>query len=172
MKRVMILGQPGAGKSTLARAIGAQTGLPVVHVDLIHWMPGWQERPYDEKVRLATEQELKEAWVFEGGISRTWPHRLARADTLIWLDLPIRLRMWRVFKRTIRDYGRTRPDLPRDCPEQFSAEFWHWIWKTRSTGRIKMQAFVSTAPADKRVYHLRSTAEVSAFLADLETEYA
>ena len=45
MKRVMIVGQPGAGKSTIARQIGQRTGLPVVHIDKIHWMPGWVERP-------------------------------------------------------------------------------------------------------------------------------
>ena len=44
MRRVMIVGQPGAGKSTLAREIGAITHLPVVHIDLIHWRAGWVER--------------------------------------------------------------------------------------------------------------------------------
>lgn len=41
MRRVMIVGHPGSGKSTLARAMGERTGLPVVHIDQIHWRPGW-----------------------------------------------------------------------------------------------------------------------------------
>jgi adenylate kinase family enzyme len=172
MKRVMIVGQPGAGKSTLARAVGAATGLPVVHMDKIHWMPGWQERPVEDKAAMARAEELKDEWVFEGGFSRSWPHRLGRCDTLIWLDLPLSLRAWRVFKRTIRDYGRTRPDLPENCPEQFSGEFWGWIWKTRKTGRIKIGALVSTATAETKVYHLKTPQEVNAFIAQLEDQHA
>ena len=53
MQRVMILGQPGSGKSTLAQKLGACTGLPVFHIDNIHWSPGWVERPSDEKTASA-----------------------------------------------------------------------------------------------------------------------
>ncbi|WP_349775075.1 AAA family ATPase [Frigidibacter sp. SD6-1] len=52
MQRIMIIGQPGAGKSTLAAALGQRTGLPVIHIDHIHWQPGWIERSSDEKTRL------------------------------------------------------------------------------------------------------------------------
>lgn len=68
MRRVMIIGQPGAGKSTLARQIGALTGLPVVHIDHIHWTSGWVERPREEKTRLCGEVHARKSWIFEGGI--------------------------------------------------------------------------------------------------------
>jgi adenylate kinase family enzyme len=55
MQRVMIVGQPGSGKSTLARKLGQRTGLPVIHIDTIHWQPGWVERSWDEKTRLCHE---------------------------------------------------------------------------------------------------------------------
>lgn len=57
MQRIMILGQPGAGKSWLARELGARTGLPVIHMDCIHWQPGWVERPLAEKLQLARAAE-------------------------------------------------------------------------------------------------------------------
>jgi len=172
MKRVMITGQPGAGKSTLARAIGNITGLPIVHVDLIHWMPGWVERDKAEKIRLATIEEAKDSWVFEGGLSQTWENRLARADTLICLDFALSLRAWRVFKRTLRDHGRSRPDLPEECPERFEREFWLWIWNTRRTGKEKMYRLMDKAPADMAVHHLQTPRQVQAFLDELETKYA
>ncbi|KMW58877.1 DNA topology modulation protein [Candidatus Rhodobacter oscarellae] len=172
MKRVMIIGQPGSGKSTLARALGEITGLPVVHVDLIHWMPGWEERPKPEKIEMALAEEAKPEWIFEGGLSATWDNRLARADTLIVLDMPFLLRVWRVFKRTIRDYGRSRADLPEDCPEQFDPEFWAWIWNTRNTARARIRAMATAALETKDVYHLRSPADVRGFLHELETVYA
>lgn len=55
MKRVMIVGQPGAGKSYLARAMGQKTGLPVQHMDMIHWKPGWVERDKAEKLAMDLE---------------------------------------------------------------------------------------------------------------------
>lgn len=167
MQRVMIIGQPGSGKSTLARAMGARTGLPVVHIDRIHWMPGWQERPAPEKGRLCAEVHAQDAWIFEGGHSRTWGERLDRADTLIWLDFPLWLRYWRVVKRTLRHHGRTRPDLPDNCPERFSREFLKWIWDTRHTSRAGMQRWYDSVPAGKKKVRLRKAAEVAAYLRTL-----
>ena len=164
MKRVMIVGQPGSGKSTTARMIGDITGLPVVHVDRIHWMPGWIERPADEKITMSLAEIAKDAWIFEGGHSRTWPQRLERADTLIVLDMPFWLRVWRVFHRTIRHYGQPRPDLPEDCPERFDLEFWQWIWNTRKTGRRNALALIPKAGANTQVHHLRSPRQVRRYL--------
>lgn len=117
MQRVMIIGQPGSGKSTLARNLGLRTGLPVVHIDTIHWQPGWIERSRDEKTRLCYEVEARDCWIFEGGHSVTWENRMARADLLIWIDRSAPLRFWRVLLRTLLQRGRSRPDLPENCPE-------------------------------------------------------
>ncbi|MEM6758854.1 MAG: AAA family ATPase [Pseudomonadota bacterium] len=168
MKRVMILGQPGSGKSTLARQIGSATGLPVVHVDHIHWMSGWVERPKDEKIAMALAEQAKPEWVFEGGLSATKEDRLRRADTLIVIELPYALRMWRVIKRTVRHYGRTRPDLPDGCPEQVSLEFWRWIWNTRHTAREANRNWAAKArELGKAVFFLASRKEVHAFVQGL-----
>jgi len=171
MQRVMIVGQPGSGKSTLARQIGAITGLQVEHIDRIHWMPGWQERDREEKTRLCHEVHARDRWIFEGGHSVTWRERLARCDTYIWVDLPLALRSWRVLKRTLRHYGRSRPDLPEGCPEQISWEFYRWIWDTRKTGRIGPTRCLRSAQKTKAAHHLRSPAEVNRFVADLASAY-
>lgn len=168
MKRVMIVGQPGSGKSTLARLIGEKTGLPVVHMDAaVHWKPGWVERTRPEKNELALGIERREEWVFEGNLSSTYDHRLTRCDTLIVMVFPLALRVWRVVKRTIRDYGRNRPDLPENCPERFDREFYDYIWVTRKTGVDRIMALVDKADADTQVHILRSRREVDYFLANL-----
>jgi len=132
----MIIGQPGSGKSTLARKLGKLLDLPVFYIDQIHWKPGWVERAGPEKDRLCAAVHANDKWVFEGGRSSTWPERLDRADTLIWLDFPLYLRSWRVFMRTVRYYGESRPDLPADCPERFNLEFIQFIWRTRKNHLI------------------------------------
>jgi adenylate kinase family enzyme len=171
MRRIMVIGQPGAGKSTLARKLGELLGLPVVHIDHIHWQSGWVARPGPEKTRLCQEVEAGEAWIFEGGHSRTWDHRLSRAEMLIWIDLPVALRMWRIVKRTVVWHGRSRPDLPENCPEGFHREtlpFWRYVWRTRRTSRARMAGLAAGAPGRVKVVHLQSTGAVRAFLAEVE----
>jgi adenylate kinase family enzyme len=170
MQRVMIIGQPGSGKSTFARRLGALTGLPVVHIDKIHWQPGWVERSRTEKDRLTREVHAREQWIFEGGHSRTWPDRLARADTLIWLDVPLPRRVWRVLRRTVTGLGRTRPDLPDDCPERLDRgflEFLGYIWRTRASARAKIRAIFDAPPPHLALHRARTPAEARALLAAL-----
>ena len=166
MKRVMIIGQPGSGKSTSARQLGAALDLPVVHIDSIFWQAGWVERDDAERVAMARAAAEGEAWVIEGGMSSTWDIRIARADVVIFLDPPFLLRCWRVFKRTVRHYGQTRPDLPEGCPERFDPEFWSYIWRTRNSNRARYADAVDQARAiGKTVAVLHSRRAWEQFLA-------
>ena len=168
MRRVMIIGQPGSGKSTFARKLGGLIHLPVYHIDHIHWESGWVERPGPEKDRLCAEIHGKDRWIFEGGRSSTWPERLARADTLIWLDVPLPIRFARVIWRTIRHWGRNRPDLPDGCPEHFSWEFYQYVWRTRHTSRRRMRDLYNSVPMDKVAIRLSSSANVRKYFDDLK----
>ncbi len=172
MQRVMIIGQPGSGKSTLARHLGDKTFLPVIHIDHIHWKHGWVERDRAEKTRMTLDAIEQSKWIFEGGHSATWPERLARADTLIWLDLPVGLRLRRVIWRSLRYFGQSRPDLPEGCPEQLDWDFLSFIWRTRNSSREKARALYENAPRDKTRYHFTTPAQVHNFLSDLETALA
>jgi adenylate kinase family enzyme len=160
----MVVGGPGSGKTTLALALGRRTGLPVRHMDHVHWQPGWVERDRSEKDRLTRAIHAEPAWIFEGGHSRTYDERAARADTLIWLDLPMGLRIWRVLRRTVRDYGRSRADLPPGCPEKFDPRFLLFIVSSRQRSRQKIAALIAAHP-HLDVRHLRKAADVRAFLA-------
>ncbi len=163
MKRVMIVGGPGSGKSTLARQLGATTGLPVFHMDHIHWKPHWVERDQADKDLLTREVHAKDEWIFEGGHKRTYDERIARADTFIWLDFPLPLRVWRVLRRAFKYRGQSRPDLPENCPEQFNIEtlrFLAFIWRTRKSSRERLAAITVKPPANLTIYHLRNRREV------------
>ena len=153
------MGGPGSGKSTLARQLGAVTGLPVVHMDHIHHLSGWRPRPMAEKLALHDEVVARESWIFEGGLSRGYASRAARAELIVFLDFPLVQRLYRVLRRTVQYYGRTRPDLPEGCPEQFSAEFLWWIVSTARRNRLRDLAFLEAHAEKTRI--LRSRREVA-----------
>jgi adenylate kinase family enzyme len=163
----MIVGGPGSGKSTLAMRLGRKTGLPVHHMDHIHWMSGWVPRPTEEKDRLTEEIHARDAWILEGGHSRTYDSRAARADTLIWLDIPVWPRYWRVTRRNLLGLGTNRPDLPDGCPERLNretVEFYRFIWRSRKSARARVMRLVASKHAGLTVHHLRSLREIDAFL--------
>lgn len=165
--RIMIVGGPGSGKSWVARRLGEISGLPVHHMDHIHWLPGWVERDWLEKDMLVREIHRREAWVFEGGHSRTYGERAARAQLLIWLDLPTGLRMRRVIWRSIRHVGRVRPDMTEGCRETLgrqSLDFLRFMWRTRETARLAIRRIAGAPPAGLSIAHFHRPAEVRAFL--------
>ena len=127
MERVLVVGSPGAGKSTFARRLAERTGLPLVHLDQHYWQPGWTEPGKEEwrgKVRQLAEQPR---WIMDGDYGSTLDMRLSRADTVFFLDFPRWLCLSRVLKRIATSYGRVRPDLAAGCPEQFDFSFLKFV---------------------------------------------
>jgi adenylate kinase family enzyme len=166
MERIMVIGGSGSGKSTMARWLGAQTGLPVPHLDHVHWMPYWTPRPEAERLAMVRAFEQEACWIIDGGISATYSRRLARAQMVIWLDLPVGQRLARVLRRSWRYRGGGRADLPEGCVEGFDCEtfaFLKWIWDDREKGREQMREHLADSPAHVEAHHLRSSVEVEAF---------
>jgi adenylate kinase family enzyme len=168
MQRIAIVGCSGGGKSTLARALGERLGLPVVHLDTLFWKPGWVESPIEEFRPRVEAAAAQERWIIEGNFTSASALRFARADTVIWIDLPILLCLWRAVRRVLLDYGRSRADLSPGCPERFDLEFYRYIWTWNRVTRPKMaRALAEFAPNARRV-HLASDGAKARFLADLE----
>jgi adenylate kinase family enzyme len=168
MKRVLVIGSGGAGKSTFARRLGQRLGLPVIHLDRIYWRPGWVETPKDEWKRTVEELCAGDAWVMDGNYSGTLEIRLAACDTVILLDLPRTLCLWRVFKRALIYRGTSRPDVAEGCHENLNMEFFLWVWNYPKRSRPKVLSRLAVQSDSKQIYTLRSSAEVEKFLAGIE----
>ena len=83
MHRILIIGCCGAGKTTLARELGARLGLEPVHLDWLWWRPGWRERGREEFDAELAELLRRPEWILDGNFQRTLPERLKFADTVI-----------------------------------------------------------------------------------------
>lgn len=143
MQRILVIGSPGAGKSTLAHALAARTGLPLFHLDKLFWLPGWVERDREEGRAELAEVLAGERWIIDGNYGSTLPMRIARADTVVWLDYPTWLCLGRVFKRWWQYRGTARPDMTEGCPENLNLEFLLYVlnfrraWQHRNAAALE-----------------------------------
>lgn len=170
MRRVLVIGSGGAGKSTLAVRLGERLGLPVIHLDALYWRPGWVPTPPDEWDRRVAALGAGDAWVMDGNYGRTLDARLAACDAVVFLDLPRLLCAWRVVRRALRSYGRSRPDMAPGCPERFSLEFLRWVWDYPRSRRPDVLRKLAALDRGQRVVVLRSAAAVERFAAGRSPE--
>lgn len=163
MKRVLIIGCSGSGKSTLAIQLGELLNLPVIHLDAHYWNAGWIETPWFEWDMKVIELIKGDSWIIDGNYARTLPLRIERADTVIFLDFPRYLCLYRIYKRIAQSYGRTRPDMAEGCREQFDREFTMWVWRFRRDIRPKIIDILEQFPDVSKVI-LRSPQDVRKYL--------
>ena len=163
MQRVMVMGPPGAGKSTLARRLGARLGLQVFHLGQAFHLPGWVQAP--EEVFAAEVERLAAlpAWVIDGNYTWVLASRLAAADTVIYLDVASWTCLVRVVRRLLRSYGRVRADGPAGCPERVSFAFLRFVCTWNRKRRARHLALVDAFGGHKII--LRGKRELERFLA-------
>lgn len=168
MKRIMIIGSGGAGKSTFSRRLGALTGIEVFHLDKLHWKPGWIEPPEEEWLKTIEGVIEKDEWILDGNYGGTTDKRMAKSDTVIFLDFPRTVCIYRVLKRRLKYRGTNRPDMTEGCNEKIDAEFLSWIWNYPKTKKPEIEEKLKKFENEKNIVRLKSKREVENFLATLE----
>jgi adenylate kinase family enzyme len=164
MKKVMILGCCGAGKSTLARQLHQKIGLPLIHLDKEYWHPNWVETDAETWQKKVQELAKNTAWIMDGNYGGTVDIRLQAADTIIYLDHSRWLCLYRVLKRIVLNYGQSRPDINEDCKERFDWEFIKYVYHFYDVKRPKTLAQISKFSTSKQVFILNSDKAVQTFL--------
>ena len=166
MERILIIGCGGAGKSTLARQLGKKLDLPVVHLDTLFWKPGWVKESREEFDRKLSVELEKPRWILDGNFNRTMPQRMAKCDTIIYLDFPRLTCLMGVIKRIVTTYGKVRPDMGDGCPERFDLEFLRWVWNYNKNNRERNYQLLSEAAHAQKLV-LKNRRAANQFLKNL-----
>jgi adenylate kinase family enzyme len=151
MKRVLILGRGASGKSTLAKRLGAVTGLPIIELDKIFWQPGFIAMPREQWVAMQEQLVAGDRWIMEGDLG---PYddvevRLRAADTIIFLDFSLARCAWRAIRRS---YQR--------------ADFWRWLLAYRYRSRPILRAAIASHAPNAILHVFRSPKALGQFVAD------
>src|SRR5207244_3633579 len=155
----------GQMRSHAARRLTPRTGLTVCHRDLRSWRPGWLPTQCEEWHETVRRLVAGESWFIVGKYGGTLALRLAACDTVVFLDRPRVLCLWRVLIRQLRYFGRVRPELPRGCRERLSWAFLVWIWTYPSRRRGSILTRLRALGQVKRVAILCTAREIEDFIA-------
>jgi adenylate kinase family enzyme len=166
---MVVLGASGNGKTTVARTLAAQLGVPHVELDALHHGPNWTEPPVEEFRRRVAAALEGDDWVADGDYSsKLGDFVLERAETVVWLDQPLALILWRLWRRT---YGRIRrrEELWNRNLESWRSAFWGreslfaWTIRTHFRKRRTLPERLARHP-HLEVVRLRSPRAVERYL--------
>jgi len=170
VKRVSVIGTTGSGKTTFARALGAVITARHVELDALFWGRDWQPVPL-ELFRHRVERETRDdGWIVVGNYGQVrdivWPN----ADTLIWLDLPLPLVMWRLVRRTVQRAATKTELWGTGNRESFRNAFLSrqslllWALKTHRRNRERYAVECQSLAREKRVVRLQNKRQIERFV--------
>jgi hypothetical protein len=172
MRRINIVGDSNAGKTSMARTLAQKLGVPHVELDALYWGPGWTPVPTDEFRRRLTVALSTDSWVADGGYQVARDITWGRADTIVWLDYPLRVVLRRWATRTLRRI-RTQEEFWPGSGNRESLRnafrrdglLW-WILRHHRGKRRRTLERLAGRP-DLAVVRLRSPREADAWLKSL-----
>ena len=164
--KIAIIGYSGSGKSTLARRLGEFYGAEVLHLDAVHFLPGWGERKREDEQAIVREfLDTRDAWVIEGNYTKlSYERRMEEADRIVMMTFGRFNCLLRGTRRYRKYRNTTRPDMAEGCSEKLDAEFVKWVlWKGRRKAQRRRLAGLRERYGDKTVT-LRNQRQADAFL--------
>jgi adenylate kinase family enzyme len=164
MRKIILIGSGGSGKSSLARQLGDILAIKVYHLDAIFWNPGWVGTPKEEQRKVQEELISRKSWIIDGNYGGTIDIRLQSADTIIFFDLSKWLCLYRVLKRRIQYHNKKRIDLAEGCEERIDLQFLKWVWEYQEKQKPKILEKLHGLSQEKEIIILKSPKAVSEFL--------
>ena len=127
--KICIIGYSGSGKSTLAKRLGSFYNIPILHLDSVNFLPGWEVRDTNEMNSIVDNfLESNESWVIDGNYSKVGTKRFDMCDQIIFLNYNRFTCLKGVMKRYKDNKGKTRIDMAEGCDEKLDFPFLWWVF--------------------------------------------
>ena len=173
MQKVAVFGNAAGGKSTLARRMAELTRLPLYPLDIIQYRRGGGKVPHEDYLNAHADLLTRDRWIIDGFgcVPSAW-QRFVAADTLVYIDLPLFTHYRWVTKRLIKGLFVNPEGWPDKSPIWSSSlEGYRVVGLCHRGLTPKYRQLVADASSSKRVHHLKSPAQLKAFLEAVEQEY-
>lgn len=168
MTRVMVIGNAGGGKSTMCRAICSAHGLPYFAIDKMQWKPNWALTPEPEYTEAHEKVLSQERWLIDGyGSWASVERRLEEADTIIFVDLPVRVHYWWATKRQLKSLFFGRTDGPDGCPMfPVTIRMYKMMWRLHREMRPRLLDAIEARRGQSRIIHILSPRALAEFVSN------
>ena len=172
MKKIMIFGFSGGGKSTAAYKLGEKLWISPLHLDSVHWLSGWIENSRESEIKQVEEYMKRNSWIIEGNYRGVlWKERVEHCDTLVFIDVNRFVCLKNVISRYFKYRGSTRPDMGDGCNEKLDLEFIKWvIYDGRRKRRKNLETADLARKMGKRVYVLKNRKQINEWLNSVESD--
>src|SRR5437764_9455634 len=164
MEKIVIIGSPGAGKSTLARELDPILKINVLHLDRLFWECGWKAKTREKRIDILQKRVMEKQWIIEGTYLHISELHLNAADTIIFLDTSPLCCLWRLIKRHREYRRRSRRDIPEGCTDKLTLFRMLKVLTFPLHGRRTIKQTLLNYNS-KQIFRLRSGKEVKDFLA-------
>ncbi|GIO23240.1 AAA family ATPase [Oceanobacillus sp. J11TS1] len=165
--RIIIIGSPGAGKSTLSTQIAQIGNIPLLHLDSIQWIDNEtnaSQATFDAKLK---EEIKKDQWVIDGNYARTLELRMKRAEMVIWLDLPRSVCLYRILKRYVKNKGKKNP---HGNPDRLDFSFLRFVWNFKKENDSKIKSLKIKYQEQLHFMPIHSGRQLKEFMKKFETK--
>lgn len=171
MKKIAVIGSPGAGKTYFSKQLASRLKIPLHHLDYYYYDSNFNY-PEDRQAwrRKVIELANQPRWIIDGNYKSTFDIRFAQADTIIFLDYPRNVTMRRAIKRRAVLNGKIRDDMPSNWREKFTLGLLKTIWMYNKVQRPKIYALLE-AQEDKNIFIFHSSEQTDEYLHGLRGSY-
>lgn len=166
MEKILVIGCPGAGKTTFVNKFGALLGIPVHHLDKYFWKENWKPTPQDEFRKIQNELMSESKWILDGNFTKSIDNRLVNADTVIFFDFHKSILVWRILKRFFVNLGSVRHDMGGENKESLVSLFKLLKFVVGYPAK-EVHAMLRPLPSDKKIIILHNSEEVAQFLENI-----